>query len=205
MKATETTPRTGRTITLELDNLGNAALWQIYQIVTEGTGYSLRGEEEDAGPEADTDAATEIFLHVAETANARADGADKMQRDWIRGIRDEYLEIFGTDPEEDRRAREEGTDAPEEEPANEEPEDDDWEAGISEEIAAWRSDPANENHDAALEANATDTRNDPNNLYRAGVFAGLAEAAAWQIYRETTIDDINAITAGIYKAYGVAW
>lgn len=76
-------------------------------------------------------------------------------------------------------------------------------------VAAWRSNPANEDLDAALKANARDTNNDPNNLYRAGVFAGLAEAAAWMIYATITpeddADDINAITAAVYKAYGVAW
>jgi len=75
-------------------------------------------------------------------------------------------------------------------------------------VQAWRDDPAHENIDAALEANATDTTNEPRNLYRAGVFAGLAEAAAWMIYEGVTTDDaddINAITAAIYKAYRVAW
>lgn len=76
-------------------------------------------------------------------------------------------------------------------------------------VAAWRENPANEDLDAALKANARDTNNDPNNLYRAGVFAGLAEAAAWMIYATITpeddADDINAITAAVYKAYGVAW
>lgn len=73
------------------------------------------------------------------------------------------------------------------------------------EVAAWRSDPRNSNLDAALKANAADTNNDPNNLYRAGVFAGMAEAAAWAIYATSTTDDIHAITAAIYKAYGVAY
>lgn len=73
------------------------------------------------------------------------------------------------------------------------------------EVAAWKGNPANEDLDAALEANARDTNNDPNNLYRAGVFAGLAEAAAWMIYgRGICPDDINALTAAVYKAYGVA-
>lgn len=93
-------------------------------------------------------------------------------------------------------------------PAEEEPAADDADdaAAIEAEVAAWRSNPANENLDAALKANARDTNNDPNNLYRAGVFAGLAEAAAWMIYsRGICPDDINAINAAIYRAYGVAW
>lgn len=73
------------------------------------------------------------------------------------------------------------------------------------EVAAWISDPRNSNLDAALQANAIDTNNDPNNLYRAGVFAGMAEAAAWAIYATCKVDDIHAITAAVYKAYGVAY
>lgn len=76
-------------------------------------------------------------------------------------------------------------------------------------VAAWRGNPANENIDALLEANGLDTENEPGNLYRAGVFNGLATAAAWMIYATITpeddADDINAITAAVYKAYGVAW
>lgn len=99
-----------------------------------------------------------------------------------------------------------------EEPANEPAEiekyfdiDDEWKT-IYAEVDRWRNDPANENHAAALEGNAIDAKNAPNNLYRAGVFAGLAEAAAWAIYaRGICYDDINAITAAIYKAYGLPW
>lgn len=76
-------------------------------------------------------------------------------------------------------------------------------------VAAWRANPANENIDALLEANGIDTENEPGNLYRAGVFNGLAEAASWMIYATITpeddADDIHAITEAVYKAYGVAW
>lgn len=70
---------------------------------------------------------------------------------------------------------------------------------------AYLDAPENSNLEAALQANATDTNNDPDNLFRAGVFAGLAEAAAWGIYATSKVDDINAIKAAVYKAYGVAW
>ena len=96
-------------------------------------------------------------------------------------------------------ANEDSAPEDEEEPA---PEEDPYDAAV----AAWRDDPANNSLDAALAANAADTRAHPDNLYRAGVFAGMAEAAAWQIYaRDDAPDDFNAITAAIYKAYGVAW
>lgn len=76
-------------------------------------------------------------------------------------------------------------------------------------VAAWRANPANENIDDLLEANGLDTENEPGNLYRAGVFEGLAEAAAWMIYATITpeddADDIHAITDAVYKAYGVAF
>lgn len=73
-------------------------------------------------------------------------------------------------------------------------------------VQAYLDAPENENLERALQANATDVRNNPGNLFRAGVFEGLAEAAAWQIYgSDNAPDDINAITAAIYKAYGVAW
>lgn len=80
------------------------------------------------------------------------------------------------------------------------------EAATDDLVAAFRDDPANEDLDHELEANATDARNDPGNLFRAGAFEGLATAAAWAIYRQpNTPDDINAVKAAIYKAYGVAW
>ena len=97
-------------------------------------------------------------------------------------------------------------------PAEEEPEEDNrtgLEMYLDMAAQAYLDDPANENLDAALKANAKETKRDPNNLYRAGVFAGLAEAAAWGIYSRQEIngdaDDINAITAAVYRAYGVAW
>lgn len=92
--------------------------------------------------------------------------------------------------------------AGEQDPANEE---DPFDAAV----ANWRSDPGNRNLDAALRANAADTNANPANLYRAGVFAGMVEAAAWQIYARPEIneglDDIHAIEEAIYQAYGVAW
>lgn len=72
-------------------------------------------------------------------------------------------------------------------------------------VFIWRRKDENSNLAATLEANAHDVRWDPNNLFRAGVFDGLAQAVAWDIYRDSEVDDINAITAAIYKAYGVAW
>ena len=72
-------------------------------------------------------------------------------------------------------------------------------------VQAWRNDNENRNLDAALGANATDTNNSPGNLYRAGVFAGLAEAAAWAIYNGSEVDDIEAIKEAVYRAYNVAW
>ena len=72
-------------------------------------------------------------------------------------------------------------------------------------VKVWREYPPNHNIDAALKANATDTSADPNNLFRAGVFEGLAEAAAWGAYEWSQIDDIVAIKAAIYRAYNVAW
>ena len=92
--------------------------------------------------------------------------------------------------------------------AAEEPEEDGDEGFwpyLSMAVQAWRDDPANEDLDSELEGNAPDARNDPGNLFRAGVFEGLATAAAWAIYRQpNTPDDINAVKAAIYKAYGVA-
>lgn len=262
---------TGRTVTISLDNLGNAALWQIFQILTDGTGDTFYGNEEEASPAADPDAACEIFLHAAETANDRAAGADAAQRAWLQEMVAEYTEIFETNPADDLRKRlgeeaetitrtalsgheytaanidlaeavaernacpvsltaddnarelratgtaaaiedffaycKEAARAAGEEPAADDDADD---AGdiYDRLVAAWRA-TANDNLDAALQGNARDAENEPNNLYRAGVFAGLAEAAAWMIYATITpdddADDINAITAAVYKAYGVAW
>lgn len=189
-----TNNNTGRTVTIQLDNLGNAEIMNLYQMLTGYTGNIWEGDEEDALPAADSDAACEVFLHVAETANARVKNADAAQRDFINGILEEYREIFGEDEDQD------------ETPANEDaPALIDYPGFIDAAVKVWRDDLDNIHHDAALEANARDTNEDPNNLYRAGVFAGLAEAAAWAIYNNCEADDINAITAAIYKAYGVAW
>lgn len=203
------TYNTGRKVTINLDTLGNAALWQIFQILTDGTGNTFYGNEEEASPAADPDAACEVFLHAAETANDRASGADAAQRAWLQEMVAEYTEIFETNPADDLRKRLNITYGSGAAPAEEEPaadDDADDADAIEAEVAAWRENPANDDLDAALKANARDTNNDPNNLYRAGVFAGLAEAAAWMIYsRGICPDDINAITAAVYKAYGVAW
>lgn len=112
------TYNTGRKVTISLDNLGNAALWQIYQILTDGTGNAFYGNEEEASPAADPDAACEVFLHAAETANDRAAGADAAQRAWLQEMVAEYTEIFETNPADDLRKRLERHAAD----ANEEPE-----------------------------------------------------------------------------------
>jgi len=70
-------------------------------------------------------------------------------------------------------------------------------------IADWRGRPENAELDNLLEQNAIDTNNAPENLYRAGVFAGLVTALRTQI--SWASDDHNEIEAAIYKAYGVAW
>lgn len=72
-------------------------------------------------------------------------------------------------------------------------------------VKAYRANPENRTIDFELQANAIDTNRTPNNLYRAGVFAGLAQAAAWAIYANSKADDINEIVAAVYKAYGVAY
>ena len=192
------TTNTGRTVTIYLDNMSNAEIMNLYQMLTGYTGNIWEGNEDDALPAADADAACEVFLHVAETAKTRAASADAAQRDFINGILEEYREIFGDYEDEDED--EDETPANEDAPALIE-----YPGFIDAAVKAWRDDLDNIHHDAALEANAIDTNNDPNNLYRAGVFAGLAEAAAWAIYNNSEADDINAITAAIYKAYGVAW
>lgn len=141
---------------------------------------------------------------LAENATAAAE--DYARRGYA-DLAADILEIYGGEGDDDWADVTSAIDAaraPEEEPANEEPDDD--ARAIQAEVAAWKNNPANEDISAALEANARDTQNDPGNLYRAGVFAGLAEAAAWMIYgRGVCPDDINAITVAVYQAYGVAW
>ena len=141
--------------------------------------------------------------------NAAA-AAEEYARRGYADIAADILEIYGGEGDDDwvdvvsaiNAAR-----ANEEEPANEEParEEDPFDAAV----ANWRSAPENRNLDAALRANAADTNANPANLYRAGVFAGMVEAVAWQIYTRPEItggyDDIHAIEAAIYQAYGVAW
>lgn len=138
--------------------------------------------------------------------NAAAAAEDYARRGYA-DLAADILEIYGGEGDDDwadvTSAIDSARRADGEEPAADA---DDDAAAIEAEVAAWRSNPANENLDAALKANARDTNSDPNNLYRAGVFAGLAEAAAWMIYgRGICPDDINAINAAVYKAYGVAW
>lgn len=99
------TYNTGRKVTINLDNLGNADIWQIFQILTDHTGNTFYGNAEEASPAADPDAACEVFLHIAETADDRADGADAGQRAFLLGIKDEYLDIFETNPADDLRKR----------------------------------------------------------------------------------------------------
>ena len=97
---------TGRTVTINLDTLGNAALWQIFQILTDNTGNTFYGYEEEASPAADPDAACEVFLHAAETADARIKGyCDAGQRHFFEDVKREYQEIFETNPADDLRKR----------------------------------------------------------------------------------------------------
>lgn len=184
---------TNCTITLDVTGFGYTYLLQLDAML----GDFL--EDGDNAAAADT-------LHdwIAENArnftdDARANG-DTLAADIFSDMA--AWDEGGNDPEEND----------DEEPANEPAEiekyfdiDDEWKT-IYAEVDHWRNDPANENHAAALEGNAIDAKNAPDNLYRAGVFAGLAEAAAWAIYaRGICTDDINAITAAIYKAYGLPW
>lgn len=100
-----------------------------------------------------------------------------------------------------------GNDSENDAPANDDADDDAEDFGGSEYlaqiIADWRGRPENAELDNLLEQNAIDTNNDPTNLYRAGVFAGLVTALRTQI--SWASDDHNEIEAAIYKAYGVAW
>ena len=181
MKNTNNAP--ARTVTITLSDLGNADLMNLYRFL-------------DANE--DTDQTTEIWLHVGETAEERLQGADAMQRAWIEDLAEAYEACFEEDTDED---------------TDDADTDEDTRTGLEMYLdlatQAYLDDPANENLAAALEGNAIDTNNNPDNLYRAGVFAGLAEAAAWGIYNRPEItedaDDINAITAAVYRAYGVAW
>lgn len=189
---------TGRTVTINLDTLGNADIWQIYQILTDSTGYVFQGDDPDAAPRADSDAAMEVFFHIAHTAKDRADGADSFQKEWLEGILEEYLEVFGEDEDED-----------EDEELLDQAEQDDARTGTElyadMAVQAFLDSHDARNIDAALRANGEDLSKDPNNIYRAGAFAGLAEAAAWMIYNTAELDDIHAITAAIYRAYGVKY
>lgn len=254
---------TGRTVTISLDTLGNAAIWQLFQILTDGTNNICQGDEPDASPAADSDAATEIFLHLAETADDRADGADSVQKLFLQGIKEEYLDVFedgdgpanipaNEEPEtitrtalsgheytaanidlaeavaerngcpvsltaddDARELRATGTAAAIEDffafcreaAANDDADDDAEDFGgsryLAQVIADWRGRPENAELDNLLEQNAIDTNNAPENLYRAGVFAGLVTALRTQI--SWASDDHNEIEAAIYKAYGVAW
>lgn len=101
-----TTYNTGRTVTINLDTLGNADIWQLFTIVTDGTNNVFEGDKPDAAPRADSTAAMEIFLHIAETADARTKGyCDAAQRHFLEGAKESYIDIFDTDPADDLRKR----------------------------------------------------------------------------------------------------
>lgn len=180
-----------RTVTITLNDLGNTDLRRIYQILDDLE---------------DTDQATEIWLHIAETAEARAQSSrncgDPETAAWFEEKAAEYAEVFEEDPEEDN---EEVLDMLGEALEDEQEEAEDTDEYLDKLVKVWREYPPNHNIDAALKANAADTNADPNNLFRAGVFEGLAEAAAWGSYEWSQTDDINAIKAAIYRAYNVAW
>lgn len=179
MKNTNNAP--ARTVTITLSDLGNADLMNLYRFL-------------DANE--DTDQTTEIWLHVGETAEERLQGADAMQRAWIEDLAEAYEACFEEDTDEDTDDADTG-------------EDEDTRTGLEMYLdlatQAYLDAPENSHLEAALQANAIDTNNDPNNLFRAGVFEGLAQAAAWGIYATSKVDDIHAITAAVYKAYGVDW
>lgn len=173
-----------RTVTINLNDLGNTDLRRIYQILSD-----LEDENQ----------ATEIWLHVGETGEARAQSSkncgDPETASWFEEIAEEYAALFAEDEDEDED--EEEQDEENSKPAATYP------GYIEALVDAWRSDPANKNTEAALAANAEDVKRDPNNLYRAGVADGLVEAAAWQIYANSEIDDIVAIRAAVFHAYGL--
>lgn len=187
MTNTNATYNTGRKITIDLDNLSNAEIWQIYQMLTDYTGYLSAADEPDANPSADIDAATEVFLHIAETADERSENADAFQRDWLQGIKDEYNDIFGEEEEQEEEAPTVYQDLAEYT------------------VAVWFEDPRAT--DKLLRDEAENVKEDPHNLFKAGTFDGLARMTA------ATIVDAGAdrgvsqpeLTRAIYERYGVAW
>ena len=214
---TNTTHNTGRTVTINLDTLGNAAVFQIFEILTDSTYDWTWGEKEEASEASDLDAAMEVWLHIAETADDRAAGADARQRHIIEMIVEEYKEIFESDPADDLRARLEeeaaNEDLLEEEPeeaANEEDPEDIFkkaEKELDALVEEIRRDRQNRGLNEALEADARDINNGVASEYRAGHFAGLAAALGYQINHRLgrTYDDDHMVEAAIYRAYGVAW
>lgn len=189
----DATYNTGRTITIELDRLGNADIWTIYQILTDGTGDVFAGHEEDASPAADPDAATEIFLHIAETADARAEGADSLQKIWLQGMKNEYKEIFGEDPAEEEN---------EEEPAPEENEEE-RATPADQAVKEFLDAPENICFWGAIRTERENVALDPTNLYKAGVFEGAATmlATTIQVAGAARGAAIAELVQAIYRAF----
>lgn len=173
---------TNCTITLDVTGFGYTYLLQLDAML----GDFL----EDGDNAAAADALHDWMLENARnfTDDARANG-DTLAADIFSDMAaaDDDAELGAEEPDDAEEA------------ANVDPE----EAYLAETIAAWRARPENADLDALLEANAIDTSARPENLYRAGVFEGLAAALHTQIAWAT--DDYNEIQAAIYKAYGVAW
>lgn len=176
-----------RTVTITLNDLGNADLMTIYRILDDLE---------------DTNQATEVWLHAGETGEERAATSrrcgDPETARWFEGKAEEYADIFG-----EEEAEEDTSDLEKADEGKHDVRSLSFEEAL---VEVYQKDPANGNMDALLRENAKDAKVDPNNLFRAGVFEGLAEAAAWAIYSRTTLtDDIAAIKAAIYKAYGLPW
>lgn len=213
---TNTTYNTGRTVTIDLDTLGNAAVFQLFAIVTDNTYDWTRGDDADASEAADMDTACEIWLHIAETADARAAGADAFQKARLQDIKADYIDVFESDPADDLRARLEEEAANEdlleedEEPATEEDPEDIFkkaEKELDALVEETRRAPQNRGLNEELEEDARDINNGVASEYRAGHFAGLAAALGYQINHRLgrTYDDDHMVEAAIYRAYGVAW
>lgn len=178
---TNTNGASNCTITIDVTGMGYGYLLQILDMIEE------HEEDGDNHSEAETlrDWIEDNAANFLEDARA---ARDFPAIDFFEGLTEEE------DNEEEPEPEAEGTDGPR------------WYPGyIDTLVKVWQTSPENRNIEHALEANAIDAKAQPENLYRAGVFAGLAEAAAWTIYDSSEADDINAITAAIYRAYGVAW
>lgn len=129
--------------------------------------------------------------------NASA-AAEEYARRGYADLAADILEIYGGEGDDDWADVTSAIDAARS--ANEEADEG---AYLAETIAAWRARPENAGLDALLVANAIDTNASPENLYRAGVFEGLAAALGTQL--SWASDDVNEIQAAIYRTYGVAW